>query len=86
MAKFKLVFRKSIKKDLRYLPNRDIRKILDCINSLADNPFPIGVKKLKGQDRYRIRQGVYRILYEVQNKQLIITLVKVGHRKSVYQN
>lgn len=84
MANYKLIFKQSIKKDLRALPNKDVQKILSCINLLATNPFPASAKKLKGEEKYRLRQGNYRILYEVQKNLLIITVVKIGHRKDIY--
>ncbi|GAA4811106.1 hypothetical protein GCM10011365_18720 [Marinicella pacifica] len=85
MAKYKLVFKKSVAKDLRPIPNKDVARILQRIESLRENPRPIGCEKLSGQERYRIRQGVYRIIYEVTEKQLIVTVVKIGHRKQVYK-
>ena len=85
MAKYKLVFKKSVTKDLRPIPNKDVARILQRIESLRKNPRPIGSEKLSGQERYRIRQGVYRIIYEVTDKQLIVTVVKIAHRKQVYK-
>jgi len=85
MAKYKLVFKKSVAKDFRPIPNKDVSRILQRIEELRENPRPIGSEKLSGQERYRIRQGVYRIIYEVADKQLIVTVVKIGHRKDVYK-
>jgi mRNA interferase RelE/StbE len=85
MAKFKLVFKKSVAKDLRAMPNDDVRKILTRIDSLMENPRPDGSEKLSGQERYRIRQGSYRIIYEIADEVLTVLVVKVGHRREVYR-
>ncbi|MFH1146121.1 MAG: type II toxin-antitoxin system RelE/ParE family toxin [Pseudomonadota bacterium] len=86
MGKYKLIFKKSVSKDLRALPKRDIARILKCVQSLAEEPRPRGCEKLSGQDRYRVRQGVYRIIYEIQDDVLTVVVVKVGHRREVYRN
>lgn len=85
MARYKLVFKKSVSKDLRPIPNQDVARILQRMEELQENPRPLGSEKLSGHERYRIRQGVYRIIYEVTDKLLIVTVVKVGHRKAVYK-
>lgn len=85
MANYKLVFRKSVSKDLRSIPNKDVARILQRLESLQENPRPADSEKLSGQERYRIRQGVYRVVYEVQDELLVVTVVKVGHRKQVYK-
>lgn len=85
MANYKLVFRKSVSKDFRSIPNKDVTRILQRIEELQEEPRPIGSEKLSGQERYRIRQGVYRIIYEVADELLIVTVVKVGHWKHVYK-
>jgi len=86
MANYRLVFKKSVAKDLRPIPNQDVKRILERIEALATDPRPVGCEKLSGQDKYRIRQGIYRIIYEIRDKELIITIVKVGHRREVYKN
>lgn len=85
MASYELVFKRSVAKDLRAIPKRDVARILQRIESLRLDPRPPGCEKLSGLDRYRVRQGVYRILYEVIDSRLIVTVVKVGHRKQVYR-
>ena len=85
MEKYRVVFRKSVAQDLRPIPNRDLRKILATIESLSEEPQPSGSEKLSGQDRYRIRQGNYRIIYEINDREVIVVVVKVGHRKDVYR-
>ena len=84
MEPYRIVFNKSVAKDLKKIPKKDVSKILKVIRSLADNPRPPQVKKLSGQDRYRMRQGNYRILYSIEDTQLVITVVKVGDRRDVY--
>lgn len=83
MANYKLVFKKSVSKDLRPIPKNDVARILQSIQGLQENPRPVGSEKLSGQERYRIRQGVYRIIYGVEDECLVVTVVKVGHRKDV---
>jgi mRNA interferase RelE/StbE len=85
MGKYKVVFRKSVARDLRSIPNRDLQNILTTIESLSEDPRPSGVEKLSGQDRYRIRQGSYRIIYEINDEEVVVVVVKVGHRKDVYR-
>ncbi|KAA9134004.1 type II toxin-antitoxin system RelE/ParE family toxin [Marinihelvus fidelis] len=85
MASYELVFRKSVTRDFRSIPKRDVGRILKRIERLLEDPRPSGCEKLSGQDRYRVRQGVYRIIYEISDRHLVITVVKVGHRQSVYR-
>ena len=85
MEPYKIVFKKSVAKDLKKIPKKDVSKILKVIRSLATNPRPPQVKKLSGQERYRMRQGNYRILYSIEDAQLVITVVKVGDRRDVYR-
>jgi len=85
MARFEVVFKRSVKKDLRGIPKKDIRRILARIEALANDPRPPGAEKLTGLERYRVRQGAYRILYEVQDQRLVVVVVKVGHRRDVYR-
>ena len=86
MASYKVSFKKSVAKDLRNIPNKEIKRILERIDSLAVNPRAEGCIKLSGQERYRVRQGVYRIVYEVQEEELIVLVVKVAHRSQVYKS
>jgi len=85
MAKYKVYFRESVEKDFKAIPKKDIRKILHRIESLAVEPRPLGCEKLTGQERYRVRQGQYRVVYSVQDKGSTVWIVKVGHRKDVYR-
>tara|TARA_B100000745_G_C20081763_1_gene369547 strand:- start:161 stop:424 length:264 start_codon:yes stop_codon:yes gene_type:complete len=86
MAKYKITFKKSVTKDLRNLPNKDVKKILNKIDELAENPRGEGCIKLSGDDKYRVRQGLYRIIYAIRDDVLVVNVVKVGHRSSVYKS
>ena len=86
MGNYNLVFKKSVAKDLRNIPNKDVKRILERINLLLDNPRADGCIKLSSQEKYRARQGVYRIVYEILDSELIITVVKVAHRGTVYKS
>ena len=86
MAKYKIEFKRSVTKDLRAMPSALVIKILDKIALLADNPRPIGSEKLSGQERYRIRQGAYRVVYSIDDGVLVVVVVKVAHRKHIYQS
>jgi len=83
MAAYKIFFKKSIEKDFESIPKKDLKRILARIKMLAQDPRPSGCEKLTGQERYRIRQGRYRIVYSIQENELIVWIVKVGHRKDV---
>ena len=85
MAVYEILFKKSVFKDFQSIPKKDLQRILERIESLAENPRLPGSKKLAGQERYRLRQGRYRILYSIQDHELTIWIVKVGHRKNVYR-
>lgn len=85
MANYKVVFKRSVAKDLRRISNQDVARILSRIEALASDPR-LGAEKLSRQERYRIRQGIYRIIYEIVDQELIVTIVKVGHRRDVYKN
>ena len=85
MASYELRFKKSVARDLRAFPKQDVKRIMQRIQALAKDPRPAGCEKLSGQERYRIRQGVYRIIYGISDSTLIVLVVKVGHRREVYQ-
>ncbi len=84
MDVYRIFFKKSVWKDFKFIPDKDLIKILACIESLGENPRQSGCKKLTGQEKYRLRYGQYRIIYSIQDKELSIWIVKVGHRKNVY--
>ncbi len=85
MASFEIFFKESVRKDLKKIPKKDLKKILKRIESLGGNPRQTGSEKLTGQERYRLRHGRYRIVYSIQDNELTIWVVKVGHRKDVYR-
>ncbi len=85
MAEYNVYFKQSVEKDLSTIPKKDLQKILHRIEALAEDPRPQGHEKLTGQERYRIRQGRYRIVYSIQDKELTVWVVKVAHRKDVYR-
>ena len=85
MVEYKVSFKKSVQKDFNAIPKKDLKKILDRIELLAEDPRPPGCEKLTGQQRYRFRQGRYRILYSIQDDELTVWVVKVGHRKDIYR-
>ncbi len=85
MAGYSIFFRRSVEKDLARIPKRDLLLILARIESLGADPRPMGCEKLSGQEQYRIRQGRYRIIYSIQDNELTVWVVKVGHRKDVYR-
>lgn len=86
MACYRLEVKKSARKSLLALSRAVVQAISQIIDSLADNPYPPGCKKLSGTDHtYRVRSGDYRIVYTVDNDILIVEVVKIGHRKDIYR-
>ena len=85
MAGYEILFKESVYKDLQAIPKTDLRKILSRIERLADDPRPAGSQKLTGAELYRVRQGVYRIVYSIHDLTVVIHVVKVGHRQEVYR-
>jgi mRNA interferase RelE/StbE len=85
MEKYEVRLKRSVAKDLRAIPVKDVARILRRIEALKVDPRPPGVEKLSGQEKYRIRQGVYRIIYEIRNQELIVVVVKIGHRRDIYR-
>jgi mRNA interferase RelE/StbE len=86
MGSYELVFKKSVAKDLRSIPKKDVARILKRIEALRGDPRGEGCVKLSAQERYRVRQGVYRIVYEIRENELIVMVVRVGHRSAVYKS
>lgn len=85
MAAYKVYFKESVEKDFTAIPKKDLVKILRRIRALSENPRPSGCEKLTGRERYRVRQGRYRIVYSIEDEVLTVWIVKVGHRKDVYR-
>lgn len=83
---YAIVFKHSVKKDLRRIPEIIVRRIQVAILALSGNPFPEGVKKIYGYEHiFGLRMGNYRIVYEVATEIHIITVIRIGHRKEVYR-
>ncbi|MBS3908042.1 MAG: type II toxin-antitoxin system RelE/ParE family toxin [Actinobacteria bacterium] len=85
MAVYRIYFKVSVEKDFTQIPKKDIKKILKRIEMPAEEPRPTGCEKLTGQDRYRIRQGRYRVVYSVADNDHMVWIVKISHRKDVYR-
>lgn len=86
MASYSLIWKRSAGRELRGLPREVIVRLLELAESLKGNPFPPGAKKLTGaQHTYRVRSGDYRLVYEVRGDELLIQIVRVGHRRVVYR-
>ena len=85
MAGYRVFFRKSVEKDFSGIPKKDVGRILKRIKSLEKDPRPPDCEKLTGQERYRLRQGRYRIVYSIQDDELTIWIVTIGHRKNIYR-
>ena len=85
MAEYKISFKESVWKDLRKIPKNQVKKIISCIEELHKNPRPNGCEKLTGYELCRIRQGLSCIVYSIQDNELTVWVVKIGHRKNVYR-
>jgi len=86
MAVYSIFFKDSVRKDLDAIPKGDLQRIMERIGNLADDPRPAGSEKLSSQDKYRVRQGNYRIVYSIQDTELTVWVVKIGHRREVYRS
>lgn len=86
MESYKIVIKRSAAKEIESIALKDRKRIIGKIKGLVTNPRPDGSRKLSGQEKYRIRQGDYRILYRIEDHRLIIVVVKVAHRREVYRN
>ena len=85
MVEYKILVRKPVHKDLNGIPKKDVRRIVKAIGALANNPRPPQSKKLSGEEKYRLRCGVYRVIYEIKDEELIVCVVRARHRKNVYR-
>ena len=87
MEKYKVSIKRSAVKEIEAIPQKKERqRIIRRIGQLAEDPRPPGAKKLSGNDKYRVRQGCYRIVYSIKDNELIVVVVKLGHRKDVYRD
>ena len=82
MAEYEIFFKKSVWRELRRIPKSDLKRILSRIEKLGDDPRPIGCEKLMSIELYRVRQGKYRIVYSIQDNELTVWVIKIGHRKT----
>lgn len=86
MEKYKVSIKRSAVKEIEAIPlKKERQRIISRIGQLANDPRPPDSKKLSGHDKYRIRQGSYRIVYSIEDNELVVVVVKVGHRKDVYR-
>jgi len=85
VASYKILIKPSAVKELEAIPEKDRQRIVYRIQGLAENPRPRGCEKLSDQDKYRLRQGKYRILYQVYDDEVIVLVVRVGKRGEIYK-
>ena len=85
MGSYKVLIKPSAVKEIEGIPQRDRQRIVARIQGLSTNLRPPGCEKLSGQDKFRLRQGAYRIVYSVNDDEFSLLIVKVGHRKEVYR-
>jgi mRNA interferase RelE/StbE len=85
LASYSVRIKRSAAKELEAVPLKDRRRIVLRIEGLRNEPRPPGAEKLSGEEKYRLRQGDYRILYEIVDRELVVTVVKVGNRRDVYR-
>lgn len=86
MKRFTVRFSPSATKELEALPAEIQERVERAVVPLADNPRPLGSRKLKGADnQYRIRVGRYRVIYEIHEKEVVVLIVRISHRKDAYR-
>ena len=85
MAGYRLQIKASAAKELEALPRKDCRRLVARIQQLAPDPRPLGCEKLSGDEKYRVRQGSYRVVYSVDDREHTVVIVKIGHRREVYR-
>jgi len=85
MAKYRVEIKKSAVKEIKKLPKQYLKHVLSKIAALAENPRPEGCIKLTNDNKYRIRVGNYRVLYQIYDELIVVVVVKVAHRKNVYK-
>ncbi len=85
MENYKVLIRKSAADELGRVSKKDMRRMVERIRLLASNPKPNGREKLSAQERYRIRQGEYRIVYSIDDAEKTVEIVKIGHRSEIYR-
>ncbi|MGQ0704481.1 MAG: type II toxin-antitoxin system RelE family toxin [Gemmatimonadales bacterium] len=85
MASYRVLIKQSAAKELEAVSLKERRRLVRRIEALATNARPVGGQKLSGEEKYRVRQGDYRILYEISDEELVVTVVRIGHRRDVYR-
>jgi mRNA interferase RelE/StbE len=86
VADYRLLVTASAAKELAAVgTKKDRQRIVARIRSLAREPRPVGSQKLTAREQYRVRQGAYRIVYEIDDTERVVTVFKIGHRKGVYR-
>lgn len=83
---YQVVFKSAARRQLKKLLPAVQESLIALIASLAKEPRPLGCKKLRGQNRYRVRSGSYRIIYSIEDASLVVSVIKVGHRRDVYDD
>jgi len=81
---YRVELKPSVRKELKELPGTVYDRVIACILSLAENPRPYGMKKLTGEDAYRVRVGDHRIIYEIHDDVLLVYVVRIRHRREAY--
>ena len=85
MGKYNILFQTAAEKELNAIPTKFAEQIIRKIDLLTGDPRPMGVKKLKNDTSYRIRVGTYRVIYEIDDKNKLVKVYKIRHRKDVYR-
>jgi len=86
MASYSIKIKKSAAKELQRIPGKDRDRIIARIQNLSDDPRPDGCKKLSGEEKYRIRQGNYRVLYQIYDDTLVVVVVRIADRRDANRN
>lgn len=82
---FEIVLKPAAQRDLDFLPKKEVRRIASRIAHLADNPRPFGIQKLASENAYRIRSGNYRVLFEIDDRNMKVLVYRIKHRKDAYR-
>lgn len=85
MAKYRILVRRSVYKDTERVPKKDLQRIVEAISGLAVEPRPPQSQKLSADEKYRLRCGSYRIIYEIRDTELVIFVVRIRDRKDAYR-
>jgi mRNA interferase RelE/StbE len=85
MAEYKIFFKRTAAKELEAIPQKDLLRVAKRIESLKEDPRPAGCEKLSSQERYRVRQGNYRIVNSIQDDNCSVMVFKIGHRREAYR-